>query len=246
MIALHEPKYTDLVFSRNTNLVVPLKIRDGQDIPMGYLDRMTELRKRKGWTQGDLAERIGVEQPTVQRWEQGKREPKFEQLFKIAEVLDVDPAALLSRDMIVPLGPTLYIKGDVQAGMWRPACEYPESEWVAFTGRSDVAADAKHRFGLRVIGNSMDLVYPEGTILECVSLFGHAEAAPGKRVIVLRHDLHGECEATVKELVESDGELWLVPRSSDPSHLPIRLGAEEPGIEETRIIAIVVASVRPE
>lgn len=246
MIGLHAPKYTDLVFARNTNLAVPLKIAKGQDIPMGYLERMVQLRKRKGWTQGDLAERVGVEQPTVQRWERGQREPKFEQLFKIAEVLGVDAATLLSKDAITPLGPTLYIKGEVQAGLWRPAIELPEADWITFTGRADVTADPKHRFGLRVIGNSMDLLYPEGTILECVSLFGHVEAVPGKRVIVIRKDVHGDCEATVKELIESEGELWLVPRSSDPSHAPIRLDGEYPGIEETRIAAVVVASVRPE
>ncbi|SCY69614.1 hypothetical protein SAMN05660666_02524 [Novosphingobium aromaticivorans] len=92
----------------------------------------------------------------------------------------------------------------------------------------------------------MDQVYPEGTILECISLFGRAEASPGKRVIVIRTDIHGDSEATVKELVEQNGELWLVPRSSNPAHMPIKLNSQEPGIVETRIAAIVVASVRPE
>jgi transcriptional regulator with XRE-family HTH domain len=239
-------EYTKTVFERNTNLVVPLKFGSGQDIPMGYLERLAALRKRKGLTQVDLAERMEVEQPTIQRWERGQREPKFEQLFRLASILDVDVAALLSKDAAVPLGPTLYVKGDVQAGVWRAAIEYPASDWVAFTGRADVTAEQEHRFGLRVIGDSMDLIYPEGTILECVSLFGRAEATPGKRVIVIRRDLHGESEATVKELVQQDGELWLVPRSSNPIHAPIRLGAAEPGIEETRIAAVVVASVRPE
>lgn len=227
-------------------MAVPLKFANGQDMPMGYLERLAALRKRKGMTQGDLAARMEVEQPTIQRWERGQREPKFEQLFRLASILDVDVAALLTKDVAVPLGPTLYVKGDVQAGLWRPAIEYPASDWVAFTGRADVTAEVDHRFGLRVIGDSMDLVYPEGTILECVSLFGRAEATPGKRVIVIRRDVHGDSEATVKELVEQGGELWLVPRSSNPNYSPIRLGVNEEGIEETRIAAIVVASVRPE
>lgn len=239
-------EYTETVFQRNTILAVPLNFASGQDIPMGYLERLAALRKRKGLTQVDLAERMGVEQPTIQRWERGQREPKFEQLFKLAEILGVDASTLLSKDVAVPLGPTLYVKGDVQAGLWRTAIEYPASDWIAFTGRADVSADLEHRFGLRVIGDSMDQVYPEGTILECVSLFGRAEASPGKRVIVIRTDAHGDSEATVKELVEQNGELWLVPRSSNPAHMPIKLNSQEPGIVETRIAAIVVASVRPE
>lgn len=239
-------EYTETVFQRNTILAVPLNFTNGQDIPMGYLERLAALRKRKGLTQVDLAERMGVEQPTIQRWERGQREPKFEQLFKLAEILGVDASTLLSKDVAVPLGPTLYVKGDVQAGLWRTAIEYPASDWIAFTGRADVSADLEHRFGLRVIGDSMDQVYPEGTILECVSLFGRAEASPGKRVIVIRTDAHGDGEATVKELVEQNGELWLVPRSSNPAHMPIKLNNQDPGIVETRIAAIVVASVRPE
>lgn len=213
---------------------------------MGYLDKVVELRKKRGWTQGDLAERIGVEQPTVQRWETGAREPKFEQLFKIAEVLEVDPAYLLQSGLASPLGPRLFVKGEVAAGVWNPAFELPEGDWQSFTGRPDVTADTEHRFGLRVVGDSMDQVYPDGTILECVSLFGRAEAMPGKRVIVVRMNDDHEYEATVKELVERDGDLWLVPRSSNPEHLPYRLASRQPGILETRIAAVVVASVRPE
>lgn len=239
-------QYTDLAYHGNTNLAVPLKFANGQDIPMGYLDRLSELRKRKGFTQSSLAERLGVEQPTVQRWEAGKREPDLGQLLRLAEVLDVEPGALLDHTIAVAIGPRLFVRGEVAAGVWKAAVELPESDWLTFTGRADVTAAPEHRFGLRVVGDSMNELYPEGTILECVSMFGHAEAAPGKRVIVVRTNIHGDCEATVKELVEQDGELWLVPRSNNPTHRPIRLAEPEDGIVETRIAAIVVASVRPE
>lgn len=235
-----------MVFIGNTSLVVPLNFFAGQDIPMGYLDRLAGIRKLRGFTQATLAERLGVEQPTVQRWETGKREPDLAQLFALAEALDVEPSALIDPTIAVPLGPRLFIKGEVAAGIWRAAMEYPEQDWQSFTGRADVNALPEHRFGLRVLGDSMNEVYPQGTIVECVSLFGHAEALPGKKVIVVRTNELGECEATVKELVEQDGHLWLVPRSTNPIHRPIPLYGEEPGIVETRIAAVVVASVRPE
>lgn len=213
---------------------------------MGYLDQLAAFRKRKGMTQAQLAERMGVEQPTVQRWERGRREPTIAQLHELAGHLGIEPGALIDPSAAVSIGPRLYVKGEVAAGVWRPAFELPQDEWQSFTGRSDVNAKAEHRFGLRVIGDSMSEVYPEGTIVECVSVFGHVEPEPGRRVVVLRTDEQGRIEATVKELVEQDGELWLVPRSSNPAHRPFKASEPEPGIVEVRIAAVVVASVRPE
>lgn len=213
---------------------------------MGHLKGLAALRKRLKLTQADLAEMLGVGQPTVQRWESGKREPDLDQLVHLALTLGVEPSALIDRNIAAPLGPRLYVKGEVAAGQWRPAFEWPEEDWLSFSGRADVTANRQHRFGLRVVGDSMDRAYPEGTIVECVSLFGQAEAMPGKRVVVVRTNNHGEVEATVKELVESEGELWLRPDSSNPAHRPYKLSEREPGIVEVRIVAVVVASIRPE
>lgn len=213
---------------------------------MGYLDALAALRKRRGLSQVKLAEQIGVEQPTIQRWEKGSREPDIKALHSLAVALGVTAGELIDGTALAASGPRLYIKGAVQAGHWRSAFELPADEWETFTGRPDVNALPEHRFGLRVIGDSMDLLYPEGTVLECVSLFGHAEAAPGKRVIIVRIDENGQCEATVKELVEQDGQLWAVPKSSNPAHSPIKLNGPEPGILEVRVAAVVVASIRPE
>lgn len=234
--------YTGSVCYGNTTLAIPPKNFVGYPMPMGYLDRLARLRKAKGFTQSSLAERLGVEQPTVQRWESGKREPSLAQLFELARALDVEPGNLLGDTTAAPLGPRLFIKGTVAAGVWREALELPAEDWTTFTGRAGVEADDKFRFGLRVAGDSMDEVYPEGTILECVSVFGHVEIKPGRRVIALREDGHGLVEATVKELVASEDGLWLVPKSSNPAHQPFRL-SDGDGI---RIAAIVVASVRPE
>lgn len=229
-----------------TALALPLRFRSVENIPMRYYQRLAELRKQRGLTQGELAERMNVEQPTVQRWEAGKREPSISTLQDIARALGVRPSEFFDERQVVAIGPELFIKGEVAAGVWRAAVEWPEDEWQTFTGRADVTADMQHRFGLRLIGDSMDLVYPPGTIVECVSLFGRAEAEPGKRVVVIRRDENDQFEATVKELVERDGELWLIPRSSNPAHAPIRLSDPMPGIVETRIAAVVVSSYRPE
>jgi transcriptional regulator with XRE-family HTH domain len=53
------------------------------------------LRRRKGWTQRDLAREAGVTQTTIVRIEQGTHEPNISTIRKIAEALGVTPAELL-------------------------------------------------------------------------------------------------------------------------------------------------------
>lgn len=170
-------------------------------------------------------------------------------LKKLTRALGLDLEDLFTADgklMPMRLGPQLSIKGSVAAGEWCEAYESPEDDWQTFTGRPDLTANITHRFGLKVMGDSMDEIYPEGTIIECVSLFGNAEATPGKNVVVVRTRADSLVEATVKQLVEINGEMWLTPRSRNPAHQSYRLGDEVNGIIETRIIAVVVASVRLE
>lgn len=210
------------------------------------LHRLGALRKQRGFTQASLAEKLGVEQPTVQRWESGAREPSYEQLIELAAVLGVEPAYLFGNFSVVALGPQLFVKGSVAAGVWRVALELPADEWLAFSGRDDLTIPLNYRFGLHVEGDSMDEIYPPGTIVECVSIHAFGPPDPGKRVVVTRKNKSGEVEATVKELVDQGGELWLVPRSKNPSHTPFRLSDTDDEITEVEIIAVVVASIRPE
>lgn len=213
---------------------------------MRYPLSLKDHRKRRKLTQGALAELIGVEQPTVQRWETGSRQPDLAQIGMLADALGITPGDLFKMPEISALGPKLSVKGEVAAGIWKEAFEWPESDWQTFTGRSDVTANLDHRFGLRVVGDSMNLVYPHGTVVECVSVFGHTEILPNKRVIVIRRRIDGDYEATVKKLVDVDGHMWAAPESTNPTFLPIDLDNPAEGIVETRIAAIVVGSYRPE
>lgn len=50
------------------------------------------IRKEKGYTQKQLAEKCGMATGTIQQYELGKREPKQEQLQKIADAMGIIPA----------------------------------------------------------------------------------------------------------------------------------------------------------
>jgi transcriptional regulator with XRE-family HTH domain len=51
--------------------------------------RIKEARQARGWSQQDLAERIGVSQPTIVHWEQGTHTPRNMALARLADSLGV-------------------------------------------------------------------------------------------------------------------------------------------------------------
>lgn len=59
---------------------------------MGYEnigDRIKKIRKAKGITQKELAEKLGTSHQNLSQYESGKRSPKIETIQKIADALDV-------------------------------------------------------------------------------------------------------------------------------------------------------------
>ena len=53
---------------------------------------LRELRTRLYMTQVELAERVGVSEPTIVSWETGQRVPRLRNIPKLAEALGVEPA----------------------------------------------------------------------------------------------------------------------------------------------------------
>ena len=58
------------------------------------------LRKRAGYTQKDLADRIGISDKAVSKWERGISLPDTSLLGKLSILLDTDTDSLLSGDVI--------------------------------------------------------------------------------------------------------------------------------------------------
>ena len=61
---------------------------------------ITFLRKRAGYTQKDLAERIGISDKAVSKWERGISLPDTALLGKLSILLDTDTDSLLAGDVI--------------------------------------------------------------------------------------------------------------------------------------------------
>lgn len=219
----------------------------GQEIAQ----KIRTLRRSLGESQAEFAERFAVTQGSVSRWESGSM-PDPGAIAQLAELAGETVREFLGNATgdiaFVKLGQRLMVKGSVAAGVWREAYEWPQDEWTPYTGGLHVSIDPSRRFGLQVEGESMNMLYPHGTILDCVSIFDVDVPASGQRVIVIRKRIDDSLEATVKEfVVDESGRSWLVPRSTNPAfQAPIAVDQPQEGIVETRIIALVVGSYRPE
>ena len=80
-------------------------------------ERLKELRKKNGYTQVTLAEKLGVSKGTIAMWEVGKRKPDFETLCNLSEFFDVRTDYILGQsddDSSV----TLTIETKNQPGAW--------------------------------------------------------------------------------------------------------------------------------
>ena len=57
-------------------------------------DNCARLRKERGWTQEELAERSGLSQQYLSDLERGKRNPTVVTLYELAQALKVAPVEL--------------------------------------------------------------------------------------------------------------------------------------------------------
>jgi transcriptional regulator with XRE-family HTH domain len=66
---------------------------DATALPLG--ERLKQLRRELGWSQADLAAKIGADAGQISRYENGHMTPSAEAVAKLAEVLDVSADYLL-------------------------------------------------------------------------------------------------------------------------------------------------------
>ena len=64
-----------------------------------FNENLKRIRKEKGYTQEELAVKVGVVRQTVSKWEKGLSIPDADILRKIAEILDTDINILLGDEI---------------------------------------------------------------------------------------------------------------------------------------------------
>jgi SOS-response transcriptional repressor LexA len=225
-------------------------------------DRLAELRPG-GKSAAGLAKALGLAKPRISEIISGNRNVQSSEITRMATYLEWPEPVLLDHiapgtrragsPIATPRLQPVKIIGFVQAGVWRESVECPVDE------QSYVYADIDHPlaginlFALRVIGPSMNRLYPEGTVLICAKAgeFGEGFAFRSEdKVIVQRRNQDGLFETTVKEyVIQPDGRRFLWPRSDDPDHQqpwPVPDGEPDDASEDPRILALVVSITRSE
>lgn len=58
-----------------------------------------ELRKERGWTQSELAEKLNLSDKTVSKWERGSALPEITTIFELAKTFEVDYTYLIESGL---------------------------------------------------------------------------------------------------------------------------------------------------
>lgn len=73
---------------------------------MDFNNRLYQLRKQKGLSQEELANRLNVSRQTVSKWEVGDSTPDMEKLIAISDLFDVSLDKLVMGKEEEPQAPT--------------------------------------------------------------------------------------------------------------------------------------------
>jgi hypothetical protein len=226
--------------------------------------------KQIGKTQMGLGKVLGLPRSRISEMITGERKISAAEVPTVASYLEwpvervlahlSDRAALpLNLDPAPQRMGSIRVIGEVAAGVFKDTLQYEPADQFEMEIPTDPRYARYRKQGLMVSGPSMNLIYPEGSVVVIVSVIDLAdegyEPRTGQRVVVQRTNEVGQVEATVKELqIDAEGHAWLWPRSDHPQfQQPWKVPATWEGSGEfdehtdnLRITALVVGSYRPE
>ena len=106
------------------------------------------LREQKGLNQNDLAEVLGVKQPTVGNWETEKREPELSMLVHIAEFFGVTLDELVLKNLKPPL--PLYASNIKYLRKRQEITQEDMAVFLGFSGKSSLCAVETGKSGISI------------------------------------------------------------------------------------------------
>lgn len=214
-------------------------------------ERLRHARKAAGFDNAaDAARERGFHPQNLRDHEAGRRNISADHAAAYGRAFKVSPTWILyggespapKPGELPPVEMTREVPliGEVRAGYWAEVLDYaPEPEDVIAVSLPEYAR--AQLFALRVVGPSMNKVYPDGTIVICCPA---AEAGVREGdIAVVRRRRGGLVETTLKQVVLEDGKIVLWPRSTDAAHQsPIKLETARDADEGPEVIAVVVGS----
>jgi hypothetical protein len=208
--------------------------------PTGVRTWIRDVCKSAGVTPTQLARSAGFPPATVNRFlNQTKGAPTNLNAGTIAKLQEaavrlISPSASAAAQQAPSVGQrwairTIEVTGPI-TNKRRQAAEWTAGERDKYLWPAPIELAYSRYFvvGLEVEDDSVDLLYPVGSILTCVP-FSDLGRAPrsGERVVVhQRHD-DGTAVTVMEYLIDNNRRAWLIARSSRPDIVNIDLGEHE-------------------
>ena len=210
---------------------------------MDICRKLKERRKELGLTMLEVANKIGVSEATVSRWESGDiANMRRDKIVSLANALQVHPSFIMGEDEQsypdIPLPApnitknytTFPVIGEVAAGYDYPALEDWEGDTVDIPDEYLKGRNRNEFFVLRVKGDSMYPDYQDG---DKVLVLKQTTMNYSGQVGVVLYD--GEM-GTLKKVEYKMGEDWMRLVPINPTFPPIKIFNED--LERCRVLGI--------
>jgi transcriptional regulator with XRE-family HTH domain len=218
-------------------------LRPLQESSNRMMNKIKDIREAQKLTQADLGDLMETTAATVQRLETGNRELTEKWIRRFAKALEVSPSEILGD--FVPAEPNgLPVNGEVQAGIWKEVFSGDEAKYPPLPIGPDPRYPSSEQYALKVIGSSMDKVFPEGQFIVCVSWASLGRVMRDRDLVVVQRTDNGRTESTVKRARIVKGNVTLMPESTDPHwQKPVEMGKDSS--EEVTVTALVIGRYEP-
>lgn len=192
-------------------------------------ESLAEAIERAGTNPSALALAIGRDKDYIRDYLVGrKRSLKAEDLKKIQEQVGEQ---LTMREVALQSDlPAMPVVGTIRAGAWIETYMLAHDDQGTIPVGRDTRFPHARQYALAVSGDSMDQKAPDGSFVVCVDFAESGlELKPGMIAHVESVEVD-KSETTLKEIAVEKGQLYLVPRSSNPIYKPIRMNGHK-GVE---------------
>lgn len=176
-------------------------------------EKIRRKREALGWSQVDLAQRVGISQPAIQKIEDGRTtNSKF--LPRIAALLDIpyieldpatgrDPNTVLAAESLQEPGRDFPIHAAAEGGAGTIIVTSDPVDWAP---RPSPVSKVPRAYGLLITGNSMFPEFREGQ----TALVNPNLPVVGGEVYIFYAEREGEAKASIKELRRATTTDWHV------------------------------------
>lgn len=181
-------------------------------------DNIKYYRKQAGYSQQQLALKLGITQGSVSLWENNRNDPDTNTLIQLARVFGIPVDSLTDEtphrelDSIQVIRDAVPVLGSIACGQRVTPDTEPD-------GYADLPAGVHADFALRCKGDSMAPTFQDGDL---VLIRKQPEVEPGQIAAVSIDN-----ETTLKHVYQQDGGLLLV--ADNPRYQPIFVPADSDG-----------------